>query len=170
MNGEDKSTSRLVCPGRSFPDTNNSRSTIYNGGSHTNVHTSNPHRQHIGPSPLFFFYCHYARTHHWIAICKRPDRIQRPRPISPPNAKPRHESRAEATAKLVEIPVTVCSTVVRVDQHRPKHWTTWIRGLEQPQQPHQRLTKNDIHLTSQSSVTRCDDVSDLMPYHNLRPT
>lgn len=67
-------------------------------------------------------------------------------------------------------PVTVCSTVVRVDQHRPKHWTTWIRGLEQPQQPHQRLTKNDIHLTSQSSVTRCDDVSDLMPYHNLRPT
>lgn len=55
MNGEDKSTSRLVCPGRSFPDPNNSISTNYNGGSHTNVLTSNPHRQHIGPSPLYFF-------------------------------------------------------------------------------------------------------------------
>lgn len=39
MNGQDKSTSRLVCPGRSFPDTNSSESTIYNGGSYTNLHT-----------------------------------------------------------------------------------------------------------------------------------
>lgn len=44
--------------------------------------------------------------------------------------------------------------LMRVDQHRPKHWTTWSYGLEQPQQPHQRLTSIDIHLTTQSGVTR----------------